>query len=666
MRFWKTAGKLLGGAATALAFGLSFPAVVTAQDLERIPPIERRLPPVGGINLPDELKASLEARITAYEDRIWEVNRDPYVADVGALVKAVELAVKWGEFYKESEIPLAEEILNLADERYEELDQEEIPSWTKSRGLVVRGYESSIDESFQPYGLEVPENLDLSRSVPLLVWLHGRGDKVTDLHFLKRCMAKSQALGGFVKDQQECIILHPFGRQCIGWKHAGERDVFEAIEAVKRDYQIDDDRIALAGFSMGGAGAWHIGAHYPDQFCAVHAGAGFAETKEYNKLTPENYPAPYVQTLWKVYDVPFYTRNLLNIPVLAYSGSVDKQKQAADLIERELKSIGHELRHVIGAEMGHKYNQESVDEIWEWLQDSWEKGRVKMPKKIQWETPTLRYPGYQWLKLTGLQQHWSGAKAIAQWDSERHELTLDLENVSAFEAGGSAMGDLSNVSVIVNGQILKASDPGFALDFLTLKQEGDSWQWGELAGLRKRPGMQGPIDDAFMSHFVVVPPDSEIKSPALARWVNFEREHFMSRWEALMRGKAVEYGADDLDSGDIEAANLILWGNSGSNAMIAEIIDRLPIEWNEKEFTFRGKTYLCEDYVPSFIFPNPLNPKRYVVINSGLTFREGHDKTNSQQNPKLPDWAVIGLDQLPDEESPGRIVDTGFFDESWK
>ncbi|MDB4358795.1 hypothetical protein N9Z18_00980, partial [Verrucomicrobiales bacterium] len=287
-------------------------------------------------------------------------------------------------------------------------------------------------------------------------------------------------------------------------------------------------------------------------------------------------------------------------------------------------------------------------------------------KKIQWETPTLRYPGYQWLKLTGLQQHWSGAKAIAQWDSERHELTLDLENVSAFEAGGSAMGDLSNVSVIVNGQILKASDPGFALDFLTLKQEGDSWQWGELAGLRKRPGMQGPIDDAFMSHFVVVPPDSEIKSPALARWVNFEREHFMSRWEALMRGKAVEYGADDLDSGDIEAANLILWGNSGSNAMIAEIIDRLPIEWNEKEFTFRGKTYLCEDYVPSFIFPNPLNPKRYVVINSGLTFREGHDKTNSQQNPKLPDWAVIGLDQLPDEESPGRIVDTGFFDESWK
>lgn len=643
-----------------------FFTVVPAQELEPVPAIERRLPPTGGISLPDELRASLEERIAAYEDRLWEIGQDPYVGDVGALVKAVDLAVRLGEFYKESEIPLAEEILNLADERFAELDQKETHSWTAERGLIVRGYESSIDESFQPYGLEVPETLDLTKPVRLLVWLHGRGDKTTDLHFLKHCMSKSQALGGFVKDQQECIILHPFGRQCVGWKHAGEIDVFEAIEAVKRDYQIDDDRIALAGFSMGGAGAWHIGAHYPDRFCAVHAGAGFAETKEYNKLTPEKYPAPYVQTLWKVYDVPFYTRNLLNVPVLAYSGSIDKQKQAADLVERELKAIGHDLHHVIGEGMGHKYNQESIDEIWAWLQESWEKGRAETPAKIEWETPTLRYPGYRWLKLTGLEKHWSGATASAQWDQENQKLTLDLENVSAFEAGGHGLGDLSNVSVVVNGQTLNAHHPGFALNALALKRDGDQWKWGELTGLKKRPGMQGPIDDAFMSHFVVVPPGSEVASPKLARWVEFERQHFASRWEALMRGKAIEYGAGELDSGDIEEANLILWGDPRSNAMIAEIIDQLPIEWSEKEFTFRGKTYSCEDHVPSFIFPNPLNPKRYVVINSGLTFREGHDGTNSQQNPKLPDWAVIGLDRLPDGESPGRVVDTGFFDESWK
>ena len=98
--------------------------------------------------------------------------------------------------------------------------------WTRSTGLVVRGYYSSIDGSPQPYGLEIPETLDLSKPVPLLVWLHGRGDKITDMHFLQRCRTKSQAMGGFVKDQQEAIILHPFGRQCVGWKHAGEIDIF--------------------------------------------------------------------------------------------------------------------------------------------------------------------------------------------------------------------------------------------------------------------------------------------------------------------------------------------------------------------------------------------------------------------------------------------------------
>ena len=66
------------------------------------------------------------------------------------------------------------------------------------------------------------------------------------------------------------------------------------------------------------------------------------------------------------------------------------------------------------------------------------------------------------------------------------------------------------------------------------------------------------------------------------------------------------------------------------------------------------------------IYPNPLNPKKYVVLNSGPTFREAHDRTNSLQNPKLGDWAIIDVTQPPDAESPGRIVAAGFFDERWQ
>ena len=68
-------------------------------------------------------------------------------------------------------------------------------------------------------------------------------------------------------------------------------------------------------------------------------------------------------------------------------------------------------------------------------------------------------------------------------------------------------------------------------------------------------------------------------------------------------------------------------------------------------------------YVPAMVFPSG---SHYIVLNSGLTFREGHDRTNSQQNPKLPDWAIIDITQPPDAFSPGRIHDAGFFDEEWK
>ncbi len=644
------------------------PGVGLAQDspVDPIPAIERRLPPLGGITLESKVRAELEKRVQELSDRVWEVDFKDDVADIGALVKAVSLALEHNELYKESEVKIAHALLDLAEKRHREIDEEDTTSWAEETGLVVRGYQSDIDDSYQPFGLEIPENLDRSKPVPLLVWLHGRGDKTTDLHFIQRCLTKSQALGGMVADQEDVIILHPFGRQCVGWKHAGEIDVFEAIARVSEEYNIDPDRIALAGFSMGGAGAWHIGAHYRDRFCAVHAGAGFAETKEYNRLTPEQFPPLYEQTLWQLYDVPSYTINLLNGPLLAYSGSDDKQKQAADLMARELEKVGHSLRHVIGEGMGHKYHPDSVEEIWEWLREAWAKGRDLSSDQISWQTPTLRYPGYQWLQLQGLEKHWAPAVAEAQWDRESGEIQLDLENVNSLVIAPGDGSDLAGVKLSIGEKKLQVEDPGFGIEAVHLSRVDGKWSWGERDGLRKIPGLQGPIDDAFFSRFIVVPPDREMASPQLTRWVDFELDHFRDRWKALMRAELPEKSADEVDSDDLRDANLILWGDPGSNLLLSEMLEALPIEWENGLFRFRGKGYSDTEAVPAFIFPNPLNPKRYVVVNSGLTFREGHDRTNSLQNPKLPDWSVIGLEVDPDGFSPGLVLDTGFFDEKWE
>ena len=69
---------------------------------------------------------------------------------------------------------------------------------------------------------------------------------------------------------------------------------------------------------------------------------------------------------------------------------------------------------------------------------------------------------------------------------------------------------------------------------------------------------------------------------------------------------------------------------------------------------------------PVLIYPSPLDSTKYVVLNSGLTFREGHDSTNSNQNPKLPDWAALDITVPADALSPGKVLNAGFFDEEWK
>jgi len=66
------------------------------------------------------------------------------------------------------------------------------------------------------------------------------------------------------------------------------------------------------------------------------------------------------------------------------------------------------------------------------------------------------------------------------------------------------------------------------------------------------------------------------------------------------------------------------------------------------------------------IYSNPLNPTKYVVLNSGFTFREYAYSNNALQIAQLPDYAIVDLTTPPDERRPGKIVTAGFFGENWQ
>ena len=631
---------------------------MAAVALEPIPVIERRIPPKG-VELPAELRAKLEGELKELYARVKKLKaKEVDTLDAEVFVKALKFSLVNDEYFRDKDFPLGEKMVTLAKERLDGLEKGETP-WADQRGSLVRAYRSKVDDSVQPYGLHIPEDLNLKKPAPLMVWLHGRGDKVTDMHFINRCLAKNAALGGYF-DSPNVITIAPFGRQCIGWKHSGEIDIFEAIEQVKKQYKIDEDRIVLAGFSMGGAGAWHVGAHYTEKFCAVQPGAGFAETAKYNKLKPEDYPVWYEQKLWGIYDTPDYIRNLLNTPVILYSGENDAQRAAGELMAKSLRAEGLEAPHLIGPGMGHRFHPDTAKEVQVLLEKAIKDGRKPLAKRVTVQTKTLRYPRVHWVEITGLDEHWKDSRVDAEMKFD-NLVEVSTKNVTAFQLARKMN---AGTKITIDEQDITLDKGSSKVNLVKIDGK---WKLGRPTdGLRKKSKLQGPIDDAFMEPFLVVTPDGKTNNELQERWVNFELARFEKRWRELMRGKLRMKSADKVNSTDIANYNLILWGSPESNSMINRLANELPMKWEAKGIKIGKKTFDTTWHLPTLVYPNPLNEKRYVVINSGHTFREGHDRTNSLQNAKLPDWAILDLSQAPNNMSAGKVVAADFFDEQWQ
>ena len=159
--------------------------------------------------------------------------------------------------------------------------------------------------------------------------------------------------------------------------------------------------------------------------------------------------------------------------------------------------------------------------------------------------------------------------------------------------------------------------------------------------LHKRHNLQGPIDDAFMEPFVCVFPSGKAWNESHAAWASWTHDRFAREFDKWFRGRVPTVKDSDVTDELIADKNLILFGDPGSNAVIARVLEKLPVEWTEDTIEVGGKKYDPAQHGLSLIYPNPLNPDRYVVINSGHTMHEAEFQgTNALLFPRLGDIAV--------------------------
>lgn len=636
-------------------------AVAPAQTT--VPPA-KRLPPAG-IAIAAEARAELTAGAAALAREVEALrgtlttsrNERPraLLPDVEVFHKAVDWALRYDEFFDARQIAVARKALATGRERAKQLRAGNAP-WLDATGLIVRGYRSRIDDSVQPFGLVVPETWKRDRPGRMQVWLLGRGEKRTELAFI------AEREGGPPQiTPRDTLILVPYGRFCNATKFAGEVDVFEAMENVLAHYQIDRDRISVAGFSMGGASTWHIATHHAGLWCSAAPGAGFAETPIYTNAFAAGKEPPtwWEQKLWHWYNATDYARNLFNCPTVAYSGELDRQKQAADVMAQAMAAEGLQLEHLIGPKTEHKYHPDTKQQLTAKLEALAAKGRDARPREVRVTTYTLRYPGKSWAQFAGLEKHWERADLTARREAD-DAVVITTKNTTAIDLLLPGIR-----SVTIDGQTVALAPKGNA--GASLHREAGTWKAGApTATLRKRPQQSGPIDDAFMSAFLFVRPTGRPLHAKVGAWANAELAHATKMWRDIFRGEAPVKDDTSVDAKDIGSKHLVLWGDPASNQLLARIVAQLPVKWDARTLTFRGRNYDAAHHAPILIFPNPLNPETYVVLNSGIDFREHAYGTNALQIPKLPDFAIVDLREPPGARWPGKIVEAGFFDERWR
>lgn len=582
-------------------------------------------------------------------------------ADAQVFGKAIDRALKYESALTEADMRLLKNAGVRAKERAGAAAAS-TPTWTTKKGKVVRGFFSAVDGSVQPYGVIVPEKYDATKPMRLDVVLHGSSKPVgmSDMKFIAR-FDEGDDVAKSVPDV-DYIELHPLGRveNCYRW--AGETDVFEAIEAVCRNYRIDRDRVVLRGMSMGASGTWHLGLKNPDRFVAIGPYCGYVDTHRFSETPIPGFikvgPLPTYQEIGlHMLDSVDYAANAGVVPAIAAIGDKDVFFQAHVIMGEAFAKEGIPFTNLISHGTGHVIEPKTHAEQMRRISEYAAKGLDHDPKQLRFVTWTVKYNRCHWLELLSLGRHYERAEFRASLIGDGLEVS-ETGNITRF----AIHRPLSRMRIAGAEISLPPHKPE---DVLVFAQTGGLWR---CEGLRsqvkltgKRPGLQGPIDDAFATPFLCVRGTGRPWNEAVNAWADENLKRFEYEWSRYMGGDLPVKNDTKVTEADMRGKHLILFGDPGSNSWIARALPNLPVTWTHDEVRLGDVTQPARDHAPVFICASPLAQDRYLVINSGHTF---HEKEFAAFNyllfPRLGDWAVI---KIGAEE---KVVRAGYFDESWR
>lgn len=528
--------------------------------------------------------------------------------------------------------------------------------------LCELAYIASNDHTVQPYYLYLPQNFDAARKWPLLVFLHGYvpTTSVIDPWVLSDDSFRTAERNGF-------IFLTVYGRRNTDFQGVGELDVEEAIREVSELYPIDLDRVHLTGVSMGGAGCYYIGLRRPGRYASFTSMDGQTDMHAWWPVILRDWPAsrddipPFRRWLVEWDNPVDLVMNARNQRFFVLHGERDplvSVNQSRDFVKLA-KDQGIELAYYEVPGAGHYiyWEPEIFEKAWSWQKDL---RRDPRPRRVTFKTFSLEYDRAFWCRIRDFVRWGVPATIDVTVSEDGSTVTAKTENVRllAIDPAVAPIRNADGLKAMVNGsekpvQRNAAGELEIACDNAPIPEA--TWP------PRKQHGLSGPVEEAFDTPFVVVTGTTGIASQdqGLAAQV----ETWADEWDRFADGRPPVLLDSQVTDEVIQRRSLILFGTPQTNSVLARLHDRLPLKIGRERFEVAGKVYAGADLGLVMCYPNPLNPKRYVVIYSGKPY--GEKCGANHKHDLLPDFIVFSTRRFSYDDTNEHEV-AGFFDMNWR
>ena len=532
-------------------------------------------------------------------------------------------------------------------------------------GFVRLAYTDEVDGSTQYCRAYLPPGYDPAKRWPLVIFLHGFNPgnppyigwwSVDQRH-------NSEA------DNSNAIIIEPHGRGNAEFRGIGENDVLRALAEAKRRFTVDDDRVYLAGESMGGHGVWSVASRHPDIFAAAaptYGGWDLRQTPMDKGGLAGFVPAGEVQAWLLEAQSSFVSaESLRNVPILVHHGeadhgvSVENSRFAIHLLERWGYDIGYE-EHV---GMGHE-DLGARGRIVDWLLTH---RRIAAPKTVRLRAADLGAAAAYWLKVEAPEL----TARLMTVDAEFLRpglLRLDTENVAGVtltlpEALAPAGNELT---VVWNGKIRKLTPPPLRPVYLERSDVP--------TGLLKHRGQEGAISDVITTPFVIVV--GTISADSRMREICRQKaDAFAASWNLWQRHAPRMRTDRELTDEERKNLSLVLIGGPEANSVARDLAASLPLKIDAAGVTIDGKTWPVTDGFVQLIHPHPDAPERYILevagtSAAGLYFWKPELWHSAYGFPTvLWDWTIQDGRRVtlpPSAGDEASYVAAGIFNRSWR